>query len=220
MPRKLVELSDVNPYHIYARSNNKDWFALPLGYVYLIYEDVIKRTVKNYGFAFHSFVLMSNHFHALVSTPKANLSEGMRYFMTESSRSIARASGRINRIYGARYKSTIIKSSIHYAHAYKYVYRNPVEAGVCDKALNYEFSTLNSKCRIKVEDNSNGFNEHIPDFFDELIEWLDDDPGEKFNNDIRKALRRREFKIPKPSHGGKRPTYVCALRPKKMPGTF
>lgn len=35
-----------------------------------------------------------------------------------------------------------ILSAQYYKHAYKYVYRNPVEAGMCMRAEDYEFSSL------------------------------------------------------------------------------
>lgn len=35
-----------------------------------------------------------------------------------------------------------VTSAAYYKHAYKYVYRNPVEAGMCARVEDYEFSTL------------------------------------------------------------------------------
>src|SRR5687767_14154985 len=103
MARKCVILQNEHPYHVRARSNNREWFYLPLEHCWSIYSRYIKETSQKYGFATHNFVLMKNHFHWNVSTPSCNLSEGMQYFMSRTSIAIARSAGRINRIYGSRY---------------------------------------------------------------------------------------------------------------------
>lgn len=204
MPRKLVETSDFYPYHIFARSNNKDWFALNLDTVFSIYCEVLNKTIKNYNFEVHSFVLMSNHFHMMMSTPDANVSEGMRYFMTETSRKIARESKRINRIYGARYGSCIIKSSEHYYYAYKYVYRNPVEAKLCMKVENYKWSTIHSR-QINLSKNKNGFDEYIAVDKDTYLYWLNEKFEESLSRGVKRALSKKEFKFTKDQKTGKLP---------------
>ena len=223
MPRKKIELSNLYPYHVCARSNNKQWFDIPLGQVYEIYGNVLIKTCDMYEFKVHAFVLMSNHFHMLLSTPKNNLSMGMRYFMTESSRSIARASCRINRIYGSRYSWTIIKSSEHYAHAFKYVYQNPLRAGLVSRTENYPWSTLfgfhKTFGKILIG-NANGFDEYIPNSERNLLNWLNYIESEVYYDCIRKALRKTQFKINVNPSTGKTYELSFALHPKKSPGTF
>ncbi len=90
----------------------------------------------------HAFVLMNNHFHLIVRTPDGNLSDAMRYFMRETSREITFVSGRINQTYGSRFHRSLLHSPLYYLHAYKYLYRNPVEAGLCELVEEYKFSSL------------------------------------------------------------------------------
>ena len=209
MPRKPVETSSIFPYHIFARSNNKDWFSLDLEIIFFIYAEVLDKTTKRYGFLIHSFVLMSNHFHMMISTPEANISKGMRYFMTETSRKIARESKRINRIYGARYGSCIIKSSEHYAHAYKYVYRNPVEAKICSKAEEYPWSSLSTDT-IPICSGINGFETHLPSNINDLISWVNQIEEKLFTEAIRLALYKRVFKITRNRKNSKMPVGTLA----------
>jgi len=216
MARKHVELSDFYPYHICARSNNRDWFTIPLSTIYDIYAKVLEQTSENYKIKLHSFVLMSNHFHMLISTPQANLSTSMRYFMTESSRAIARTSSRINRIYGARYHWTILRNSEHYAHAFKYVYRNPIKARMTLKVEDYKWSTVNqwhTKMNTIISANENGFDEYISMSKSSLLNWLNNDGGMQYNELVGKALRRHEFKIPQCRTSGKRLTLSDQLHP-------
>lgn len=222
MPRKLVELSDYYPYHIVARCNNKDWYCLPLETVFAIYIDVLKRTIKNYEIQLHAFVLMSNHFHMINSTPKANLSSAMRYFMTESSRSIARQANRINRIYGKRYHWTIIKSPEHYAHTFKYIYQNPIRAQICQKVEQYKWSALNTQNQIMntlITDVNNEFSAFIPISINQKIQWLNECEGAFYIESVRKALRHHEFKFSCDKSNGKRLRFDDALHTKNTPGT-
>jgi REP element-mobilizing transposase RayT len=64
---------------------------------------------RAYKAEIHAFVLMSNHFHLVVSFPENNMSEAMNYFMRETSRMISRDAGRINQTYGSRYFRSIIE---------------------------------------------------------------------------------------------------------------
>jgi REP element-mobilizing transposase RayT len=142
MPRKQLIRSSEHPYHISARCINRDWFRVPLPEVWSIFEDYLFFVSRAYELRIHSFVLMSNHFHMLASTPQSNLDESMNYLLREVSRHITWQSDRMNQTFGGPYHWTLIETDHYYRHAYKYVYRNPVEAGICKDVLEYPYSTL------------------------------------------------------------------------------
>src|SRR6185436_4461905 len=89
-----------------------------------------------------ALVLMSNHLHMLLLTPKSNLDEIMCYFLREVSRTIGRKSSRTNHIFGGPYKWCLIKQESHLVNAYKYVYRNPIAAGITNNVESYQFSSI------------------------------------------------------------------------------
>lgn len=69
---------------------------------------------------------------------------------------IQRVSSRINKIFGGRYKGCIIDNYRYLINVLKYIYRNPVGVGLCEKAEDYPYSTLFSSSKrilspIKVE---------------------------------------------------------------------
>jgi hypothetical protein len=141
---------------------------------------------------------MNNHFHLIVSTPQGNLDEIMNYFMRETSRYISAECGRINQIYGGPYYWSLIKSHHYYLHAYKYVYRNPVEAGLSSRVEEYKFSTLsgllgqNHLTIPMIED------EGLSDNFDSHIEWLNVPyPNQEIKSVVKKALNKKIFHFPK-----------------------
>ncbi|RYZ92641.1 MAG: hypothetical protein EOP06_03645 [Proteobacteria bacterium] len=196
MPRKRLVRQSLFPYSVTARSNNRDWFEIPLEKCWKIFEQVIIETTEKYGFQTHCFVLMANHFHWLLSTPNENLDEGMRYFMTETSRRLARASKRINKIYGARYKPTMIELPEYYANTVRYFYQNPVRAGVTKRVEDYQWSTCQRVSKIELVPKP-AFEEFIPSSPVDRLDWFNTLPDSAFNDCMRKALRRREFKYPR-----------------------
>jgi len=197
MPRKIFEKSSEFPYHVTARCINREWFCIPLNEVWGIMEDYLHFIVHSYGVKIHGFVLMNNHFHLLISAPQNNLSEAMNYFMRETSRALSREVGRINQTYGNRYYRSLIKSHHYYLHAYKYLYRNPVEAGLIQKPELYPYSTLPGllglqPLRIPLTEDPTLF-----DSIESTLEWLNLQPDEKDRESIRQALKRGVFEIPR-----------------------
>lgn len=121
--------------------------------------------------------------------------------MKETSRNIAQMSGRINHVYGARYHKSLIRNDLYFSHAYKYVYRNPVEAEICSDVRDYPFSTLNglvglSKIIVPLECDDLLFNSP-----EQTLAWLNTAPDESDVEIIRRALKKAEFSIGQ-SRGG------------------
>lgn len=197
MPRsKFTPTTD--PYHISSRCINKEWFHSPLPEVWEIFSEQLYLVQKLFNLRIHSFVLMSNHFHLLVTAPDLNLSESMNYFLRESSRQILHSNERINRTFAARFFRSRIQSYHHFMTVYKYVYRNPVEAQLCDYVEEYPWSTLNgllglSRLLIPVEEDPLlDTNE-----FSQTLKWLNQSPGLEDKLSVRKAIRRSDFTLPK-----------------------
>ena len=65
-------------YHITSRGDGRE-------NIYLIEEDrevflsIMGEVYNKFNWQFHAYCLMSNHYHLLVETPRANLSKGMQY---------------------------------------------------------------------------------------------------------------------------------------------
>jgi len=192
------------PFHISARCTNKDWFAIPLPEVWEIMEEQLFFAVHAFKIEVHAFVLMSNHFHLLTSAPEGNLSECMRYFMTQTSRQLLHKCRRINQIYGGRYHSTVIATYHHFTSAYKYVYRNPVHAGTCAWVEEYPFSTLRGllgqqRLLIPVAEDHILFDGQV----ENTLRWLNTAPRPGAWDEVRRALRKSQFELP---HTDNRPS--------------
>jgi putative transposase len=49
---------------------------------------------------------------------------------------------RTGHVFGGPYHWSLIQSSRYFGHALKYVYRNPVKAGLCERVEQYPYSSL------------------------------------------------------------------------------
>jgi len=85
---------------------------------------------------------MSNHFHLLVQTPKANLAEFMRHFNISYTGAYNRRHKRIGHLYQGRYKAIVVEKDSYLLELSRYVHLNPVRVGP------YRNSSHNEQLRI------------------------------------------------------------------------
>ena len=136
----------------------------------------------------------------------------MQYFMRATGSDLRELSGRINQTYGGRFHRSLITHPRHYDHAYKYVYRNPVEAGLCERVQDYPYSTIQALMGRKMveipvlEDPRWGTWENRL----QTLRWLNSKPHEDNWESVRKALRKGVFALPKMDSRSS-PLEDCAL---------
>ncbi|MCM2352657.1 MAG: transposase [Pseudobdellovibrio sp.] len=196
MARKsLVKTADA-PYHITARSNNKEFFYIALAELWKIFMECFNQAQEQYSCKLHAFVLMSNHYHLLISTPHSNIDEVMHYIQREVARRANKLSARVNHFFGGRYKWSVVNTENYYWNAVKYIFRNPVRADLCQRVENYSFSSLNTMAQ--------DFNWSMTDFFHNQnttitpdLDWLNEAYPQEIEDGIRSALRRSEFTLPR-----------------------
>jgi putative transposase len=199
MGRPKLLRTDKFPYHVFARANNKEHFPINL---FSLWEYLVRQateTVERFAFQFHALVLMPNHIHALISTPDQNLDCGMHFLQKQLSNRINFQSGRINHLWGGRYKWSLIETEYYYEQVFRYVYQNPLRAGICSSVEFYPYSSWNPD-RIQNLNVS-----IIPPHFptprflrknkNDLSKWMNEVPEAKINKFITDGLRRRKFKL-------------------------
>jgi REP element-mobilizing transposase RayT len=194
MPQSPRILQGHYPYHITLRANRREPFPVELSHLWSFASDLLLFCTYAFEIQIQSFVLMNNHFHMIVRTPKCNLGKFMRYFNRELGREIFFKSGQINQKFGCRYHYSIISDLTYYHAAYKYVYRNPVSANICEKVEDYPFSSLSfligrEKYLFPVHDT---FFENIDDHWSTL-KWLNTNYEKEIQNQLKKAFKKVYF---------------------------
>jgi putative transposase len=203
MPRKKLIRTKVFPYHITTRSNNKDFFYLnteSIWSLFLKHLDILK---TDYQCRIHAFVLMSNHYHLVLSTPQENISEAIMYLNGSIAKEANKKAKRENHFWGNRYKWCVINNEKYFWNAIKYVFNNPVRAGLTHFVEDYQFSSLNYPNKNLWE---------MVDYFQsprQVIELDHDWLNFRFTKEqdicIRKGLRKDIFDIAPDKHRRKIP---------------
>lgn len=186
MPRKNLIRTREHVYHITSRSNSKEWFYIPSQECWKISLELLEKGQNEFQVDLHAFVLMNNHYHMMIKTPHCDIDKFMHFFNKSLSSRINMSAGRINHVFGGNYKWSIIDSQRYYANALKYLYQNPVRAGLSQNVESYPYSTLKkSRCeKLKIEC-----------YLDELnLNWLNQIYDSKESLRIKKGLKRPLFR--------------------------
>ena len=112
-------------YHITCRGNaradiykdNKDRKA---------FLEILTESQKIYSIKIYSYVLMNNHYHLLIETPKGNLSEYMRHFNMRYTSHYNRRHKKTGHIYQGRFKSILVDKDTYLTMLSRYIHLNPV----------------------------------------------------------------------------------------------
>ncbi len=86
----------------------------------------LRRSLEIYEVRLHSYVLMNNHFHLVVDTPKANLSEFMRHFNVAYTSYFNRRHRRTGHLYQGRFKAILLQPDAWLLAVSRHVHINPV----------------------------------------------------------------------------------------------
>jgi putative transposase len=204
MPRKTLIDSRRYAYHINAKANNRETFPGDLDFIWKTLTNELYVQITIHGIRVHAFVLMPNHFHLLVTTPNVPIDQVMKEFLGSSTRIINTKYRRWGRIFGGRYHWSLVDNSLYYAHAFKYVCRNPVKAGLCGQVGDYPFSTFSlamglEKLPLPIQSPLHELDILLPSIGESnaiLEAWLNQTHKAEENAAIKKALKRKIFELP------------------------
>ena len=88
---------------------------------------LLEKMVERYGLRLHAYVLMGNHYHLLVQTPHANLSQAMQWLNVSYGVWVNRRRNRAGPLFQGRFKSVPVDGAGSWAlQASVYLHLNPV----------------------------------------------------------------------------------------------
>ncbi len=127
-------------YHIIVRGNQKQDIFLDDTDCRRYLERL--NTYKNTcGFILYAFILMRNHVHLLVETPKDPISRIMQRINFTYTQYFNRKYGKVGHLFQGRYKSYLCDKDTYLLNLVRYIHLNPVRAGLVKDAAGYQWSS-------------------------------------------------------------------------------
>ncbi len=129
------------PHHVIQRGNNREpIFSSPADCEFML--ALLAENARKFEVSIHAYVLMTNHFHLLVTPDTAN---GLARMMQAVGRRYVRyfndGHGRSGTLWEGRYKSTLIQTDRYLLACMAYIDLNPVRAGMVAEARGYPWSS-------------------------------------------------------------------------------
>ncbi len=129
------------PYHIITRGNNKQ-ILFRDDDDRLCYLGILAKAWKKFGFNFHTYSLMDNHIHLLL-TIKENfyLAGLMHWVQLGYARYFNGRYKQVGHVFQARYHAIVIEKDAYLLNVDRYIQLNAVRAGIVAKPEDYRWSS-------------------------------------------------------------------------------
>lgn len=127
-------------YHVTARGNARtDIFLDDTDRTAFL--EVYAHVSQRFNWVCHAYCLMSNHYHLVLETPEANLSQGMRQFNGVYTQRFNRRHGRTGHVFQGRFTAILVERDPYLLELCRYVVLNPVRAGMVRSAREWPWSS-------------------------------------------------------------------------------
>jgi REP element-mobilizing transposase RayT len=126
-------------YHITSRGNAR-------GKIFLNEKDyktfltIFSDAIKRYNWICYSYCLMPNHYHLLIETPDANLSQGMRQLNGVYTQKFNYFHHRVGHIFQGRFKAILAEKESYIGELVRYITLNPVRAKLVKTPSQWKWS--------------------------------------------------------------------------------
>jgi REP element-mobilizing transposase RayT len=102
---------------------------------------ILGEVCERFNWECHCYCLMSNHYHLLIRTPDANLSQGMRQLNGVYTQASNRAKNRVGHVFQGRYKAIMVEKQNYLVELCRYIVLNPVRARMVRAAKDWPWSS-------------------------------------------------------------------------------
>lgn len=127
-------------YHLTSRGNaQQDIFITDEDRIAFL--DRLRQSRNRYNTIVYAYCLMDNHFHLLVETPDANISQFMRHLNSTYTQNFNIANKRVGHLFQGRYKSILVQKEQYLLELARYIVLNPVRAGMVIAAKDWRWSS-------------------------------------------------------------------------------
>jgi REP element-mobilizing transposase RayT len=126
-------------YHVTSRGNRRAPIFLDRR-DHLIWLDILAATVAKHSIRVHGYCLMPNHFHLLIATPHANLSDAMHMQNACYCQHFNKRHGTSGHVIQGRFHAVLVESDRQLLAVARYISLNPVRAKLASGASDWPWS--------------------------------------------------------------------------------
>jgi REP element-mobilizing transposase RayT len=101
---------------------------------------LLRSTALLFEWRCHAHCLMGTHYHLVLDVSRERLSEGMRRLNGDYARRFNKRHGRRGHLFAERFSSYVLRDEGHLQAAVHYVLQNPVRAGLCAQARDWQWA--------------------------------------------------------------------------------
>lgn len=127
-------------YHITSRGNERKKIFLD-DRDRMKFLGILADYHDRYGILIHAYVLMDNHYHLILETPRGNLLKVMHGLNGSYTGYFNRKYGRVGHLFQGRYNAILIEKDTYLLPLSRYIHLNPARAGRVKKPDQYEWSS-------------------------------------------------------------------------------
>lgn len=127
-------------YHIIVRGNQRQDIFLD-DEDRNVYLEKLQKYQQKCGFILYAYVLMKNHVHLLMETPKDPISRIMQMINFTYTQYFNRKYKKVGHLFQGRYKSFLCDKDSYLLALVRYIHSNPVRAGVVKHLKQYRWSS-------------------------------------------------------------------------------
>jgi REP element-mobilizing transposase RayT len=127
-------------YHLLSRGNERRDIFLSDDDQRL-FLDTLGECCERFELELFAYVLMSNHYHLLLRTRRANLSRAMQWLSGTYTRRFNNRHGRSGHLFQGRFKSILVENDAYVMQLSCYIHRNPLRAGIVERLADYPWSS-------------------------------------------------------------------------------
>lgn len=127
-------------YHITSRGNRKKRIFNDIN-DYNKFLEYTKQAKEKYNFYLYAYCLMSNHYHFLLETTRANLSQIMHYLNGSYTMYYNIKRQGHGHVFQGRYKSIVVDKDSYFQELSRYIHLNPVRAKIAKAPEEYKWSS-------------------------------------------------------------------------------
>ncbi|MBT9175698.1 MAG: Chromosomal replication initiator protein DnaA [candidate division WS2 bacterium] len=171
-------------YHITSRGNEKKKIFLDDGDC-VRFLKILEDYHDRYGILIHSYVLMDNHYHLILETPRGNLLKVMHGLNGGYTGYFNRKYGRVGHLFQGRYRGIMVEKDRYLLSLSRYLHLNPFRARVVERPEHYRWSSYPGYIG-KVEEDWVEYSWVLSQFGKDMIS-----SREKYQDYIEEALEHR-----------------------------